>query len=73
MPIHEYFCKKCEKEFEELILSKEEKVFCPECGGSRVQKLMSSAAFRTQGRAMSHSSSGGGCSSCSASSCSSCS
>ena len=42
MPIYEYRCKKCEKEFEELIREKKEgTIKCPKCGSSETQKLLS--------------------------------
>ncbi len=41
MPIFEYVCKKCEKNFEELTLSSSQKVECPDCGSKKVEKLFS--------------------------------
>jgi putative FmdB family regulatory protein len=50
MPIYEYICNDCNKEFEILTLSSrsKEQVVCPECGGSRVKKLLSAGAIRSQ-------------------------
>jgi putative FmdB family regulatory protein len=45
MPIHEFACKKCKKEFEELVLSSRETIHCPKCKSSQVKKLMSAAAI----------------------------
>ena len=72
MPLYEYECKKCGKAFEELVKNSSEKVSCPECGGKRVQRLMSKVAFKTDGKMTTTSSSGNGCASCSSGSCSSC-
>ena len=41
MPIFEYKCNKCGKEFEELVGSSDEEVKCPGCGSSDVEKLFS--------------------------------
>ncbi len=50
MPIYEFTCNKCGKEFEALILSKDDSMpACPECNGKDVSKLMSVGSFRAQG------------------------
>jgi putative FmdB family regulatory protein len=50
MPIYEFACKKCRKEFEELVLSSQDpKPQCPACGGKQVEKLMSAGSFRANG------------------------
>lgn len=42
MPIFEYKCKKCNKVFEELILSSSDNVItCPKCGSKDLIKLFS--------------------------------
>lgn len=43
MPIFEYRCQACGAEFEKLVVSAAEagEVFCPECGGVRLEKLFS--------------------------------
>lgn len=42
MPFYEYKCRKCENEFEELVsIGAEEAPACPECGSTRVEKMMS--------------------------------
>lgn len=43
MPIYEYRCQECGKEFEELVRTAK-KVECPECGG-KVRKLISRFGF----------------------------
>ncbi|MBW2653386.1 MAG: zinc ribbon domain-containing protein [Deltaproteobacteria bacterium] len=46
MPIFEYKCNKCEKDFERLVFIGEEKdVFCPECKSKDVNKKMSASSF----------------------------
>lgn len=45
MPIFEYQCQRCGKEFEELIrVSKQ--VVCPHCGSENVKKLISRFGFK---------------------------
>lgn len=41
MPIYEYACKTCTARFETLVLSSDEKVVCPSCHGSELEKLIS--------------------------------
>ena len=75
MPIYEFHCPDCGRDFEELVLSSREKINCPGCGQGRCQKLMSASTFHTKGAdgsTASHSA-GGGCGSCHSSSCASCS
>ena len=47
MPIYEYYCPKCDKEFElrRTISMSESKALCPSCG-SKSQKLVSSFASK---------------------------
>ena len=46
MPILEYKCKQCEKDFERLVfLGEEEGVSCPECKSNDVAKKMSASSF----------------------------
>ena len=47
MPIYEYGCRKCEQQFQALVMGvKEEKqVACPRCGGRRLKKLISRVAY----------------------------
>ncbi|MCX5886014.1 MAG: zinc ribbon domain-containing protein [Proteobacteria bacterium] len=76
MPIFEFRCRKCGKEFEELILSSDPDPCCPQCQGNEVDKLLSAFSFSSKGGssdAVSTSASrSGGCSSCSSKSCSTC-
>jgi putative FmdB family regulatory protein len=46
MPIFEYKCEKCQKEFERVVFAGDTgKVECPECKGFDVKKKMSVASF----------------------------
>jgi len=40
MPIFEYRCDDCQKEFEALVRASSQPV-CPHCGGTRLSKLLS--------------------------------
>ena len=46
MPIFEYRCKECEKEFETLVMGRERPA-CPSCRSSRLEKLLSTFATAT--------------------------
>ena len=83
MPIFEFTCKKCKKQFEELVFGQDDAVACPHCGSEKTEKLMSCCRSKMGGagggRDTDASSakaapapSGGGCSGCSGGSCSSC-
>lgn len=41
MPIYEYQCKNCNFSFEYYVLTTEEKIRCPKCGSTEVEKLLS--------------------------------
>lgn len=79
MPIFEYVCNACHKEFEEIVLGGEQPV-CPVCGSADTAKLMSRGVFRTGGPIVAGSPSASaittrgksGCGSCSGGNCSSC-
>jgi len=50
MPIHEFVCKKCNHQFEYLVLSASEPdPACPKCQDKKVQKLMSAGSVRPRG------------------------
>jgi putative FmdB family regulatory protein len=70
MPIYEYECVKCQRDFESLVLGKDDGVRCPSCHSDRVKKLMSAVAFKSSGDFASSTSSG--CAGCSSGSCSTC-
>ena len=69
MPIFEYHCNACEKDFEILVLGKE-KVSCPECKGKKVTRLLSKVSHKSDHGFTS--SEGSSCTSCKATSCSGC-
>ncbi|MBW2645967.1 MAG: zinc ribbon domain-containing protein [Deltaproteobacteria bacterium] len=69
MPIYEYHCMKCDKDFEVLVMGKE-KVACPSCKGKKVQRLLSGFSSKCEGEFTS--SQGSSCSTCSATSCATC-
>jgi len=75
MPIYEYYCDNCEKDFEYLIFGKEQPN-CPSCNSKKVNKLMSTCGFVSKGSAGETVSSSAGtssCSGCAATSCTTCS
>lgn len=75
MPIFEYTCTKCGKQFEELVF-KDEKVPCPDCGTKKTEKLVSRCAFKSGGEkaplGTASTSSSSSCAGCSGGSCSTC-
>ena len=80
MPIYEYQCAKCKKQFEVVTLSMSEKAnaVCPKCKSKKTRKLISKvgrgkyASLGAESSSSASSSSSSGCSSCSSSNCSSC-
>ncbi|HWT23035.1 MAG TPA: zinc ribbon domain-containing protein [Solirubrobacteraceae bacterium] len=44
MPIYEYRCESCAERFEELVRRPDDPVACPECGGTRAERLISAFA-----------------------------
>ena len=77
MPIYEYKCGKCSKEFECLVLKRDEAILCPESNNEVVERLMSACRFKSGGRSdpgptASHGSGGSGCASCSGGNCATC-
>ncbi len=73
MPIYEYHCENCNKDFERLVFG-DEKPGCPACDSSDVCRLMSPCGFVSKGRGgqTQSRSAGSACSGCAATSCSSC-
>jgi len=50
MPIFEYKCSQCEKEFEKLVFAGEENnISCPECKSRDIVKKMSATSFMGTG------------------------
>ncbi|HUO06672.1 MAG TPA: zinc ribbon domain-containing protein [Candidatus Binataceae bacterium] len=46
MPIYEYRCLKCEFSFEALVRPGHDDAECPQCGGSKLEREMSTFASR---------------------------
>jgi len=71
MPIYEYQCRKCRKEFECIVFGGDSTVTCPHCNAKKVERLLSACSFKSSGR---YSSSAGasGCASCAGGTCSTC-
>jgi len=49
MPIYEYKCRECGREYEELVSSADQLPPCPQCGSVKVDKLMSACAIQGEG------------------------
>ena len=77
MPIYEYHCKSCLRDFEELVFGGELPE-CPHCHSSNTEKMVSRPCACRRGDGGDSgdfgggASSGGGCSGCSGGSCASC-
>ena len=70
MPIYEYQCQQCNREFEKLVFNSSEKISCPGCKSKKVKRMMSACAFSIGGTFKS--TAGSSCGSCASSNCSSC-
>jgi putative FmdB family regulatory protein len=70
MPIYEFACKKCQQSFEELVFNQSEKIKCPSCGSTKVERAMSVFSFSSGGSY--RSSAGSSCDNCAKGNCSSC-
>ena len=72
MPIYEYVCLDCKKEYEVLRSFNEadKPMACNECGGENVKRKLSVCFAQSGGQTISGT--GGGCSSCSGGNCASC-
>jgi putative FmdB family regulatory protein len=69
MPIYEYSCNSCGKDFEKLVFGSQA-VECPGCGSIEVKKKLS--IFGMSGVEKPFAGTSSGCTSCSKSTCSSC-
>ena len=69
MPIFEYYCIECDKDFEMIVFGDQE-VLCPLCSGKQITKLLSTFSHKSKGEVSS--SKGSSCSSCNATSCNTC-
>ena len=75
MPIYEYHCDRCKKEFEHLVMGGGEPEECPHCHATDVCRLMSACGFLSKGAGGETTKSAAGapaCGSCSSGSCASC-
>lgn len=61
MPIFEYVCSKCDKEFELLVRSSSDTGACPHCGSKKLTKKFSVFASSTAGATSGVSPSVGAC------------
>jgi putative FmdB family regulatory protein len=57
MPIFDFVCSECDKEFEDLVLRPDEEVKCPVCGGGTRKRMSAFAAPGSGG----HTAPAGGC------------
>lgn len=74
MPIYEYHCDECKKDFECLVFGNETPS-CPDCNGENVNRLMSACGFVSKsgsGETVSSSAGASACSGCAATNCGSC-
>jgi putative FmdB family regulatory protein len=75
MPIYEYHCPDCGKNFECLVFGAETPECCPQCEGRNVQRLLSACGFVSKGSGgatVTRSAGTSSCAGCSATSCSTC-
>ncbi|MBS1271788.1 MAG: hypothetical protein MAGBODY4_00920 [Candidatus Marinimicrobia bacterium] len=61
MPMYEYRCRNCGATFDELVISAQEEVQCPECDEYTTEKLMSAFASGGSSGSSYAGASGGGC------------
>ncbi len=74
MPIYEYCCQECKKDFEYLVIQNQEPEACPACRSQKVSRVLSACGFVCKGGGGEtvSSSAGSSCGGCSASSCAGC-
>jgi putative FmdB family regulatory protein len=58
MPIYEFHCHDCDREFEDLVMRSSDVVVCPRCGSENAEKLMSAFAVGGDARRSGESSCG---------------
>ncbi len=62
MPIYEYSCCHCNKDFEEIVRSSRERIKCPECASEQVERKLS--VFSSPASHAESTPVGGGCGGC---------
>jgi putative FmdB family regulatory protein len=74
MPIYEYVCKSCNKEFEAIrpMSQKDAPLECEKCGSKKVKRKLAMFYPHSEGKAIAGTSGGCSCDSCSGGSCNSC-
>lgn len=73
MPIYEFKCEKCGKEFEEMTGLDAEAPHCPDCGGLSKRLMSACRRFKkASGGDYAAPASGGGCGGCMGGNCASC-
>lgn len=74
MPIYEFHCDECDKDFECLLIGSD-KPKCPDCNTDKVRRLLSACGFVSKGAAgttVKRTAATSGCAGCSSTSCGSC-
>jgi len=71
MPIYEFFCDRCEVQFEELVRNGD-KPRCPACSTNDVRRLLSRFAVHSTSANLGGGGASKSCSSCAGSSCATC-
>jgi putative FmdB family regulatory protein len=74
MPIYEYVCKACKKEFEAIrpISQKDTPIACEKCGSKKVKRKQSVFSAHNESGSVTGTSGGCDCGSCSGGNCGSC-
>lgn len=75
MPIYEYTCERCGKNFESLVFRSDDTPECPDCNCTKVNRVMSTCGFVSKGsggQPVKRAAATSGCSSCAATSCAGC-
>jgi putative FmdB family regulatory protein len=72
MPLFDFVCRACGKEFETLVMGSDRPA-CPRCAGTELEKQMSTFAFRSKGEGeRTVTGAGSKCSGCAGGSCGTC-
>ena len=71
MPIYEFKCTKCDKEFESIVFRSDERIECPDCDCKDVERMMSACSFKSSG-GVSSSAGSSSCAGCASTNCSTC-